>query len=97
MPKSPMFPEESSRGVPGPFAGEFFISIVSPLIMPPLELGPFPPLLPPGPPGPGGPGPGPPGPMDPMLPSEVLHMSPDMVEAGFIMVYILSPEDVLES
>ena len=65
------------------------------LLDPPL----FPPLLPPGP-APGGPEPpgGPPlGPKDPILPSELLQMSPDMVEAGFIMVYMLSPDDVFES
>ena len=96
----PIFPDESSRGVPGPFAGELFISILSPFIMllpfPPL----LPPLLPPGPGPPGGPEPpgGPPfGPNDPILPSELLQMSPDMVEAGFIMVYMLSPDDVFES
>ena len=95
----PIFPEESSRGVPGPFAGELFISILSPFIMLLLDPPLFPPLLPPGP-DPGGPAPpgGPPlGPKDPILPSELLQMSPDMVEAGFIMVYMLSPDDVFES
>merc|ERR1712020_304989 len=104
MPKSPIFPEDSSLGVPGPFAGEFFIpSIFSPFMIPD-DPPPLPgPELPPGPgPGPGPPGPGPPplgppGPIEPILPSDVLHMSPDIVEAGFIIVYILSPEDVFES
>lgn len=85
-----MFPSPS-LGVPGPFAGEFFISIFSPLIMPP---DPDAPLLLGGPPGvPEPPGGGPPGPIEPILPSEVLHMSPDIVEAGFIIVYMLSPKD----
>ena len=100
-----MFPEESSLGVPGPLPGELFISIFSPLIIlldPPLL--PLPLGGPGGPPPPGpdppllGPPLGPPGPpMEPMLPSDVGHRSPDIVEAGFIMVYILSPEEVLES
>ena len=100
IPGSPIPIPMSSRGVPGPFAGELFISILSPFIIlpdPPL-LPPFPPPGPPPDPGPpGGPPLGPPGPIEPMLPSEVLHISPDIVEAGFIIVYIDSPDDVFES
>ena len=62
----------------------------------PLPGAPGPPGPGPDPPGPGPLGPGP-GPMEPIEPSEVLHMSPDMVDDGFIMVYMLSPDEVLES